>query len=144
MRKLFLIGYEGRGIDGFLAMLKDAGAKALIDIREVPLSRKPGFSKRALAAALAKEGIAYHHFRELGSPGAVRAKVRSDKDYRGFFTAYGKHLAKQQEAISAVLTIAKQVPSALMCFEADAARCHRSAVAAALSRESEVLSIVPL
>src|ERR1700760_121453 len=71
------IGYEGCTIDDVLAELKTAGVKLLIDVRAVPRSRKPGFSKRQLAAGLEEQGIAYQHLRGLGTPKAGRIAVRS-------------------------------------------------------------------
>ncbi|MBN8897184.1 MAG: DUF488 domain-containing protein, partial [Rhodospirillales bacterium] len=49
---ILTIGYEGCTIDGVVAALRDAGTELLIDVRAVPQSRKPGFSKRQLAAGL--------------------------------------------------------------------------------------------
>jgi uncharacterized protein (DUF488 family) len=37
--------------------------------RRVPLSRKPGFSKSALAARLEANGISYIHLKGLGAAG---------------------------------------------------------------------------
>ncbi|MDG4769766.1 DUF488 domain-containing protein [Solwaraspora sp. WMMD792] len=59
------IGYEGRSVDGLIAELRAAGVSRLVDVRLTPISRKPGFSKSALAKALNAAGIAYEHRREL-------------------------------------------------------------------------------
>jgi hypothetical protein len=50
--KLWTIGYEKVGQADFLAALKAAQIKTLVDVREVANSRRAGFSKKSLAAAL--------------------------------------------------------------------------------------------
>ncbi len=66
--KVFTIGYEGATMDGFIAALDTAGVRQVIDVRALPLSRRPGFSKSSLAASLAAAGIAYVHLKALGTP----------------------------------------------------------------------------
>ena len=39
---IFSIGYEGKSLDAFIALLKAAGIERLIDVRDAPFSRKPG------------------------------------------------------------------------------------------------------
>ena len=68
MDKLFTIGYEGADLKEFLTVLKNAGTDVLLDVRELPMSRRKGFSKNALKAALAEVGIDYRHEKRLGSP----------------------------------------------------------------------------
>ena len=46
---VFTIGYEGLDIGAFMSLLAEHGIETVVDIRELPLSRKPGFSKKALA-----------------------------------------------------------------------------------------------
>jgi uncharacterized protein (DUF488 family) len=68
MSVLYTIGYEGADIDRFIATLKAVEVTVVADVRAVALSRKRGFSKTALRARLAAEGIAYVHLVELGDP----------------------------------------------------------------------------
>ena len=42
---MFTIGYEGRDVDEFVSCLMQYKVTRLIDVREIPLSRKKGFSK---------------------------------------------------------------------------------------------------
>ena len=58
---LFTLGYEGLTIEAFIARLQSAQVKTVVDVRELPLSRKKGFSKSAFCAALSAHGIAYLH-----------------------------------------------------------------------------------
>ncbi len=128
-RTLVTIGYEGRTIDGFVAELRDAGIDVLVDVRELPLSRKPGFSKRRLSEELASAGIEYVHVRTLGSPRPVRRRLHEDGDYDAFFEAYADHLDGQQAAMRQLVALVETARVCLMCYEGEADRCHRSLLA---------------
>lgn len=133
---LFTIGYCGFSIREFARTLRENGINTLVDVREIPLSRKVGFSKTALRAALGRYGIAYRHFRPLGSPRDFRHEVRETRDYRKFFSRVRKHLAKvePQDCLKEVESLAAQTTVCLMCCCSDWEKCHRSCVVDALSR----------
>jgi len=139
VRTLVTIGYEGRTIDAFVAELREAGIDVLVDVRELPLSRKPGFSKRRLSEELASAGIDYVHMRTLGSPRAVRRRLHDDGDYPAFFAAYADHLDGQDTAIRQLLALVETARVCLMCYEADPSRCHRSVLATRLEDASRPL-----
>jgi uncharacterized protein (DUF488 family) len=128
MKGLFTIGYEGATLADFIATLRAERVTLLLDVREFPLSRKKGFSKRALSQAVQAAGILYRHERDLGSPKSIRQKLHSDGDYAMFFSSFSKYL-KQQSPLLAELAANLQGNVALMCFERDPATCHRSIVA---------------
>ena len=44
--RIFTIGYEGTTVPEFIAALKGAGVERVIDVRALPLSRRPGFLSR--------------------------------------------------------------------------------------------------
>lgn len=127
MPKLFTIGYEGATIDAFLDALSKAGVRTLVDVRAVPLSRKPGFSKRSLAAAAAERGISYRHLQRLGTPAEGRNAARAH-DHATMRRVYLEHLeAPDAQAEMAMLVDqARESPSALLCFERKPEDCHRS------------------
>jgi len=129
-RRLWTIGYEGKTSDEFLAELIGAGIQLVIDVRAVAASRRPGFSKTALAAGLRAQGIDYLQLRDLGTPKAGRDAARSGRtaEMRGI---YGLHLETPEAelAMEQALSAAGDCPAALLCYEADAGCCHRSMVA---------------
>lgn len=131
MPTLFTIGYEQSTPDAVLGELKRAKVKLLVDTRAVAASRKPGFSKRQLAAALDEEGIGYIHLQKLGTPTEGRNAARSG-DFDKLWRIYAKHL-KTPEAVEAmdelVGLVEKGKPTCLLCFERDPAHCHRSRIA---------------
>src|SRR5579863_6700898 len=65
---LSTIGYEKARLADFIAALRAAGIAAVLDVRDRPISRRPGFSKRQLAAAIEAAGMRYVHLAALGTP----------------------------------------------------------------------------
>ena len=137
--RIFTIGYEAATMDGFLAALAAAGVKRVIDVRALPLSRRPGFSKSPLRAALAEAGIDYVHLRALGTPAAGREAAR-----KGRHAELERIYAGQLELPEAIaqggqmLELAAEKPSALLCFERDPGGCHRTLLIDAVAADAEV------
>ncbi len=134
MSTLLTIGYEGASIDDFIATLKLANVEVLIDIRDVPVSRKRGFSKTPLAEALERAELDYVHLRDLGDPKPGRDAARRG-DIENFERIFRAHLAHDvsQEALTVAVDIAMRARATLLCFERDHACCHRSIVAEAMA-----------
>lgn len=128
---LFTFGYEGLAIDGFIARLKEAGVAVVVDVRELPLSRKKGFSKTAFAHALRDAGIAYTHVPTLGCPKPVRNQYRVDGNWKRYEKAFSSYLVTQASAVAGLAKFSKTTRACLVCFEADFNFCHRSLVARA-------------
>lgn len=126
---MLTIGYEGLDISTFIDVLCDHGVEVLIDVRELPLSRKRGFSKTALQRALQEAGIRYVHERELGAPRQIRHRLRKTGDWETYVTAFTAHLQTKEGALRRVARLATSHRVALMCFERDHTKCHRSLVA---------------
>ena len=129
---IFTIGYEGLGVDAFMSLLVAHGVDTLIDVRELPLSRKPGFSKKALANVLQTSGREYIHIVELGCPKPIRNQYRADGDWQRYTKGFLKHLKTQDDAIIRLSSLVASTNCALLCYEADANFCHRSMVADAV------------
>lgn len=132
--EVFTIGYEGMDLNAFLNVLDEHDIETLVDVRELPLSRKPGFSKKSLSAALGAVGVGYVHMVALGCPKSVRDQHRRDGDWSRYVEGFLSHLTKQGQAIVELSELAGSSRCALMCFEADSRFCHRSMVAASVSR----------
>jgi uncharacterized protein (DUF488 family) len=130
MPTLFTIGYEGSTLENVLSALRDAGVRTLVDVRAVAASRKPGFSKRQLAASLDETGIGYTHLQRLGTPKAGRLAVRAGRSevMRTIFAEHMRSDAAQFDLANAI-ALAGERPICLLCFERDHAMCHRSIVA---------------
>ena len=125
--RIFTIGYEGATQAEVIAALKGAGVELLIDVRAVPLSRRPGFSKNVLAAGLREAGIDYVHLKALGTPPEGREAARKGK-HEEMKRIYSAQLDTPEAGLQAaqMLEMAAERPSALLCFERDPAACHRT------------------
>jgi len=128
-RQLFTIGYEGTGIDAFVADLLANDIDCVLDVRALPLSRKPGFSKNQLLRRLEQSQIHYVHLPDLGTPKPIREDLKSTGDYSAFFRKMDKYLSGKKKAIEAAYDYVTQNTCCLMCFERLAARCHREIIA---------------
>ncbi len=137
MPDLATIGYEGTTLDTVLAALKQANVALLIDVRAVPQSRKPGFSKRQLAAALDEAGIAYVHLQALGTPKPGRDAVRAGHPER-METIFRDHMLsdRSRAELAQATDLALERPACLLCFERDHTRCHRRLVAEMIVAET--------
>lgn len=131
--QIFTMGYEGTTQDAFISRLKAGRITRVVDVRENAISRKRGFSKRALAEALSINGIEYVHERRLGCPRDVRDKYRSDENWSAYTRGFKKHLKEQAEAVAALAESSRDTNSCLVCFEADFNFCHRTFVARAVA-----------
>jgi uncharacterized protein (DUF488 family) len=131
---IYTIGYEGLAYNEFISLLRQHHIETVVDIRELPLSRKPGFSKNSLCNALNVSGLEYVHVPDLGCPKPVRTRYRDDGNWARYKEGFLKHLDSQTEAVSALATMTAISNCALLCFEADYNFCHRSMVADAVQR----------
>ena len=149
MKKLFSIGYQGANPPNLFATLRHEGIKLLIDVRDVPISRKPGFSKTSLAEGLASAGIGYLHLKGLGDPKPGRMAAREGRyaDFRRIFNAHMMTTVAQQALAEAVIAASKSI-ACLLCFEQDHTNCHRCIVADSMARSGKFnlvhLSVPPL
>jgi uncharacterized protein (DUF488 family) len=137
--QLFTIGYEAVTQADFLAALTKAGVARVIDVRALPLSRRPGFSKTPLRGALAEAGIEYVHLRALGTPAAGREAARKGRTAELERIYAGQLALPEAMAAAAQLTeLVAEKPSALLCFEREPAGCHRSLLIREVLPEAEV------
>jgi uncharacterized protein (DUF488 family) len=140
--RIFTIGYEGTTVPEFIAALMAAGVDRVIDVRALPLSRRPGFSKSPLRAALEQAGIEYVHLKALGTPAEGRAAARAGrhKDLERIYAGQ-LELAEAIAQSAQMLDLAAEKPSALLCMERDPAHCHRSLLLDAVAPDAEVVHL---
>lgn len=127
------IGYEGALLDDFIATLKSSSIRTLIDVRELPISRRKGFAKKALSTALDAADIRYLHLKGLGDPKPGREAARAG-DLTGFLKVFRAHMltSAAQSDLAVAATNVASGGVCLMCFERDHAACHRTLVAEAI------------
>jgi uncharacterized protein (DUF488 family) len=136
--RIFTIGYEGVTQAEFLAALTEAGVERVIDIRAVPNSRRPGFSKTPLRGALEEAGIDYVHLRALGTPADGRAAARAGRqaDLERIYAGQ-LELPEAMAESARMLDLAGERPSALLCYERDPEDCHRTLLLDAIAPAAE-------
>jgi uncharacterized protein (DUF488 family) len=129
-RALYTIGYEGAPLDDFWATLQAAGVSTVLDIRDVPFSRKPGFSKKALSAEAERRGVRYVHLQGLGDPKEGREAAKAGLHAK-FVTIFSAHLERPAAVadLAKAVELAKMAPTCLLCYERDPKECHRTIVA---------------
>ena len=140
--RIFTIGYEGTTVGGFIAALQAAGVERVIDVRALPLSRRPGFSKTPLRLALEETGIEYVHLRALGTPTEGRNAARAGR-HEDMARVYAGQL-ELPEAIAQsaqMIALAEEKPSALLCMEREPAHCHRTLLLDAVAANAEVVHL---
>ncbi|WP_022686460.1 DUF488 family protein [Sphingomonas phyllosphaerae] len=139
---IYTIGYEGVTMAEFIATLQGAGVRRVIDVRALPLSRRPGFSKSPLKASLQEAGIEYVHLKALGTP--KRGRDAAKKGDVGTLTAvYDAQLELPEAQAQAVqmLALADEMPSALVCYEREPCHCHRTLLLHAVGEDREVVDL---
>lgn len=129
-------------MDEFLRALTAAGVQRLIDVRALPLSRRPGFSKSPLRSALEGAGIEYVHLKALGTPAEGRSAARAGR-HQDLRRIYAGQLELPEAVVQAaqMIELATERPSALLCFERDPAQCHRSLLLEAVAPAAEVVDL---
>ena len=142
--RIFTIGYEGATQAELIAALQAAGVELLADIRAVPLSRRPGFSKDILAAGLSEAGIDYVGLKTLGTPAAGREAARKGNMAR-LRDIYAGQLDLPEAMVEAerLRDLAGERPTALLCFEREASACHRSLLLDMFFADAERVDLIP-
>jgi uncharacterized protein (DUF488 family) len=129
MAPLCTIGYEGFHAAAWMRELRSAGIELVVDVRDLPLSRRRGFSKSALRTSLAEHGVDYVHMRALGNPKELREELKSGLAFDEFAQRFAGLLDQHADVLRDLAALAADRPTCLVCFEEDPTRCHRSLVA---------------
>lgn len=140
--RIFTIGYEGATVPEFVSALQEAEVERVIDVRALPLSRRPGFSKSPLRGALEEAGIEYLRLKALGTPVEGRAAARAGRHWDLQRIYSGQLELPEAIAQSAqMLELAREKPSALLCLEREPGHCHRTLLLEAVAPDAEVVHL---
>jgi uncharacterized protein (DUF488 family) len=142
--RIFTIGYEGSTVPELLAALQKAGVERVIDVRALPLSRRPGFSKSSLRAALEEAAIDYVHLKALGTPAEGRTAARAGRhaDMERIYAGQ-LELPEAMAQSAQMLELAAEKPTAIMCMEREPEHCHRTLLLRAVAPKAEVVDLFP-
>lgn len=133
----FTVGYEQSEPGDFLRRLQENGIEMVVDVRDMPLSRKRGFSKNQLQELLTEVDIEYLHVKPLGAPKEIRDPLRAGGSWWEYIKGYERVLRSQTVQIDALIKLAREKRICLLCFERNPAECHRSLVAREMERRAE-------
>jgi uncharacterized protein (DUF488 family) len=127
---VYTIGHSTRSLEEFMTLLRDAGARRVVDVRAFPMSRRhPQFNKDALSMTLPAAGLDYQHLpalggrrgREKGTPSRNGLwKVEAFRNYADYAETVPFGMA-----IAELEALAREQPTAFMCAEAVWWQCHR-------------------
>ncbi len=123
------IGYEGLTTEEFIHLLKREEVQTVVDVRQLPLSRKRGFSKASLAAMVQSHDMRYVHMRALGTPKDIRNDYHKSHDVVAFAARYKSYLDTQPDVVADLAELASKERCCLLCVESDPNHCHRLIVA---------------
>ena len=131
--KVISIGYQRRSIDELIAILRDYHIKKVIDVREMPISRRVAFRKNVLKSYLSAAGIQYQHVKDAGNP---YRKVQGDFEYcMGLYSSY---LADRPSVIEQISAELSGDPVAIFCYEREHDKCHRSILIEMLADATDI------
>jgi uncharacterized protein (DUF488 family) len=143
---LFTVGHSTHPFETLVEMLKAHGVTTIADVRRYPRSRKfPQFNDETLAVDLPRVGLAYVPLPALGG----RRRPAKDSINAGWrsegFRGYADYMRTPafESGLEALIRVAAESPTTIMCAEAVPWRCHRSLISdAMLVRGWRVLDIM--
>jgi len=139
----FTIGYEQSEPREFLRRLQQNLVEVVVDVRDMPLSRKRGFSKNQLQELLESVDIEYIHVKALGAPKSTRDPLRAGGSWWEYVKGYNRVLAAQTVEVDRLIELARGKRICLLCFERDPAECHRSLIALDMTKRSGTRLLTP-
>jgi uncharacterized protein (DUF488 family) len=146
-KTIWTVGHSNRSLEQFVALLAGEQIGLVADIRRFPASRAhPHFNADALAEALERHGIGFHHYAALGGRRSTRLPDSPNTAWRvDAFNRYADYMAGEAfaAALAELMAAAAERRTAMMCSEAVPWRCHRRLVSDAfIVRGWEALDIV--
>lgn len=135
--RVLSIGYEKRSVSELVSLLATYKIEKLIDVRELPLSRRKGFSKTKLSASLSRAGIQYQHVKQAGNP---HRKLKAN--IKRCLSLYEGYLERHHEVIDLMKSEMQGSSVAILCYERNHCDCHRSVLLKKMGNKSFRMKIV--
>jgi len=139
----FTIGHSTRPIEEFVALLKAADVKIVVDVRTVPRSRtNPQFNRDVLPASLAPDGVAYEHLPSLGGLRGLQRGVSPETNAfweNASFHNYADYAMGEEfrSGLRTLRELGNRARASVMCAESLWWRCHRRIIADYLIAEGQ-------
>ena len=142
--RIYSVGYEGLDVAGLLERLRQSRVEIVVDVRFNASSRKRGFSRGPLKAALEEAGFAYLHEPLLGNPPENRAPFRTGDFDEGRRRMRERLVGDSAAALERLVDLARGRRIAVLCLENDQSRCHRQVVVDMAREAAPELETLPL
>jgi len=143
---IYTVGHSTHTFEELVAILRAHGVERLVDVRTIPRSHhNPQFNRQTLSKALHNRHLSYRHMKSLGGLRHTRRDSINTGWRNASFRGFADYMQTQafENALDALLKLAGEKPTAIMCAEAVPWRCHRSLIADALTaRGYEVRDIM--
>jgi uncharacterized protein (DUF488 family) len=151
--RIATIGVYGLTAERFLAALRDADVRQLLDVRQRRGVRGPEYAwanARRLQAALAEAGVEYRHHPELAPTTELRQLQYAEDERQGvgkrsraqlapeYVERYTREVLDRVDLAPVVEALPAGGAGALFCVERDREACHRSLIAERLRAEHGV------
>lgn len=131
--RFYTLGHQSHSFLTMVKLLTSNRVSMIVDVRQNPVSRKTGFSKRQLEEAVPNFGISYAHWPELGTPPSIRKIYLATGNVEKALFRYEQHLRARRRTLRAFIQTVKSERFCLLCLEADHRSCHRSIIAQVLN-----------
>jgi uncharacterized protein (DUF488 family) len=127
---LCTIGFAGKTAEEFFALLKDAGVRQVIDIRQHRGGQLSGFAKHPDLAYFLNviASITYRHEPLLAPTPELLKTYRKTKDWPAYEHDF-LSLMKERRIPEIIDPVIWSSPMALLCSEPGPEKCHRRLVA---------------
>ena len=142
--RIYSVGYEGFEVEALVQRLASAGVTVVIDVRLNPMSRRRGYSRKSLSAALDEAGIGYLHERELGNPPDNRDSFRQGDGEEGRRRMRSILENGSGSALQRVVDCARGDRVAVLCVERDRHRCHRDVITEMVEEIDPTIEVVQI
>lgn len=153
MKRAATVGVYGFSLPTFLATLREADMRLLLDVRQRRGVRGPDYAwanSLRLQAALAQAGVEYRHHPELAPTTELRQLQYRADDREGvgkrsrvalapeYVDGYEKEILDRVDLGAVVESLPGSGRAALLCVERDPEACHRMLVARRMKAEHDV------
>lgn len=142
--RIYSVGYEGLEVQSLVETLRSAKVTLLVDVRLNAVSRKVGWSKKSLQAALEAAGIEYHHEPAFGNPPENRDSFRRGDGEDGRRRMREILTNGSGPALMQLVADARDRRVAVLCVERGAQRCHRQVITDMAQEIDPTIEVLPV
>jgi len=142
--RIYSVGYEGLEVQSLVETLRSARVTLLVDVRLNAVSRKAGWSKKSLQAALETAGIEYRHEPALGNPPENRDSFRHGDGEDGRRRMREILTNGSGSALMQLVEDARGRRVAVLCVERGAQRCHRQVITDMAQEIEPAIEVLPV